>query len=370
MGKMLSMTKSREITWDDLGSLAIGCGILGTGGGGDPYIALLNVQALWRQGCRFQLIDPFDLDDDDLAAEAAFMGAPLVSQERLVSPEFCARSVRAMERHMGRPFTAVMSGEIGGANGVIPLMVAGVMDLPIVDADTMGRAFPEMQMSSFVIGGVSMCPMTMSDIRDNEVVITETADPVWVERISRVICTGMGSTASTCCAARTGRDIKDHGITGTVTQAINLGRAVRQANADHADPVAAVLAAERGVALFSGKIVDVARRTTAGFLRGEVAIDGLDGDAVSRFTVDFQNEWLVGRRDGELLVTVPDLICILDSESGESIGTDAIRYGQRVTVVSLPPPAVLTEPAGLAVVGPHAFGYDVEYSPLHGKGAS
>ena len=370
MGKMLSMTKSREITWDDLGSLAIGCGILGTGGGGDPYIALLNVQALWRQGCRFQLIDPFDLDDDDLAAEAAFMGAPLVSQERLVSPEFCARSVRAMERHMGRPFTAVMSGEIGGANGVIPLMVAGVMDLPIVDADTMGRAFPEMQMSSFVIDGVPMCPLTMSDIRDNEVVITETADPVWVERISRVICTGMGSTASTCCAARTGRDIKDHGITGTVTQAINLGRAVRQANADHADPVAAVLAAERGVALFSGKIVDVARRTTAGFLRGEVAIDGLDGDAVSRFTVDFQNEWLVGRRDGELLVTVPDLICILDSESGESIGTDAIRYGQRVTVVSLPPPAVLTEPAGLAVVGPHAFGYDVEYSPLHGKGAS
>ena len=271
---------------------------------------------------------------------------------------------------MGRPFTAVMSGEIGGANGVIPLMVAGVMDLPIVDADTMGRAFPEMQMSSFVIDGVPLCPLTMSDIRDNEVVITETADPVWVERISRVICTGMGSTASTCCAARTGRDIKDHGITGTVTQAINLGRAVRQANADHADPVAAVLAAERGVALFSGKIVDVARRTTAGFLRGEVAIDGLDGDAVSRFTVDFQNEWLVGRRDGELLVTVPDLICILDSESGESIGTDAIRYGQRVTVVSLPPPAVLTEPAGLAVVGPHAFGYDVEYSPLHGKGAS
>ena len=251
------MTAPREITWDDLEPLAIGCGILGTGGGGDPYIALLNAQKLWRQGRRFRLIDPFDLDDDDLAAEAAFMGAPLVGQERLESPEFCARSVRAMERHMGRPFTAVMSGEIGGANGVIPLLVAGVMDLPIVDADTMGRAFPEMQMSSFVIGGISMCPLTMSDIRDNEVVITETADPVWVERISRVICTEMGSTASTCCAARSGRQIKDHGITGTLSQAINLGRAVRRAHADHEDPIAAVLAAAKNLAAAGAQVVDV-----------------------------------------------------------------------------------------------------------------
>ena len=45
---------------------------------------------------------------------------------------------------------------------------------------------------------------------------------------------------------------------------------------------------------------------------------------------------------------------------------DAIRYGQRVTVVSLPPPAVLAGASGLKVVGPHAFGYDVAYSPLHG----
>ena len=363
------MTEAREITWDDLESLAIGCGILGTGGGGDPYIALLNVQKQWRQGHRFRLVNPADLDDDDLTAEAAFMGAPLVGQERLKSPEYCARSVRAMERFMGRPFTAVMSGEIGGANGVIPLMVAGVMDLPVVDADTMGRAFPEMQMSSFVIGGVAMCPLTMSDIRDNEVVIIETADPMWAERISRVVCTEMGSTASTCCAARSGRDIKDHGISGTVSQAINLGRAVRRAHAGHENPIAAVLAAERGISLFSGKIVDVARRTTAGFLRGEVAIDGFDSHGGARFTVEFQNEWLVGRLDGEVVVTVPDLICILDSVSGESIGTDAIRYGQRVTVVSLPPPPVLTSPDGLAVVGPQAFGYNLDYAPLHGKAA-
>ncbi len=360
---------TREITADELKSLAIGTGILGTGGGTHPYLELLNIEKLYREGYRVSLIKPTDLADDAVVAELGFMGAPLVTKERLPDPAHICKAVRMMEDHAGCRFEAVMAGEVGAENGVLPLLVAALMDLPVVDADTMGRAFPEMQMSSFVIRGVPLCPFTMSDIRDNEVLITEAADPLWVERISRVICTEMGSTASVCCAPRRGRDVKDHAVLGTVTQAINLGRAVRRARAAHADPVAAVLAAESGVRLFKGKVVDVARRTTAGFLRGETTIEGLDDFAGSRFRVAFQNEWLVGWRDGAVEVMVPDLICILDSVSGASVGTETIRYGQRVTVVSLPAPDVLTGVDGLAVVGPRAFGYDMDYVPLHPRGA-
>ena len=46
-------------------------------------------------------------------------------------------------------------------------------------------------------------------------------------------------------------------------------------------------------------------------------------------------------RDGKPVVMTPDLICVLDSVSGEAIGTETVRYGQRVTVVALPAPAVL-----------------------------
>jgi hypothetical protein len=130
-----------------------------------------------------------------------------------------------------------------------------------------------------------------------------------------------------------------------------------------------VLAAENGVSLFRGKVADVARRTTAGFLKGTVELDGLDNFAGSRFRVAFQNEWLLGWRDGTLQVMVPDLICILDSISGASVGTESIRYGQRVTVVSLPAPEVLTGADGLKVVGPRAFGYDMDYVPLHPRAA-
>ena len=78
-------------------------------------------------------------------------------------------------------------------------------------------------------------------------------------------------------------------------------------------------------------------------------------------TINFQNEWIVSFRDGQPLAMTPDLICVLDSVSGEAVGSETIRYGQRVTVIALPPPAVFLSPRGLDTVGPRAFGYDIDF---------
>jgi DUF917 family protein len=63
-------------------------------------------------------------------------------------------------------------------------------------------------------------------------------------------------------------------------------------------------------------------------------------------------------------VTVPDLICLLDTVSGEAVGTETIRYGQRVSVIALPAPAILMSPKGLQHVGPRAFGYDLDFKTI------
>jgi uncharacterized protein len=84
--------------------------------------------------------------------------------------------------------------------------------------------------------------------------------------------------------------------------------------------------------------------------------------------VDFQNEFTVGWIDGRLAAIVPDLICILDAVSGEAIGTETIRYGQRVTILSLPAAALLTTAEALLTVGPRAFGYDLDFMSAHQQG--
>ncbi len=351
----------REITEDDIESLAVGAWILGTGGGGNPYLSLLNMRVLYRAGKRVQLIDSEELSDDAHVAVIAGMGAPLVGIERLTDHRVFTRAATLMEEHTGRRFDAVMGMEIGGGNGVRPLMVAANLGIPVVDSDTMGRAYPEAQMTSVAVGKLRPCPMTVVDVRGLEAIVETVPTWKWAERVGRKIVVEYGSTASTCQPPRTGAEVKKWGIHGTTTKAIAIGQAVREAQRTHADPVDAILSVEPGRLLYKGKIVDVERRTTEGFLRGVARLEGMDEWRGSALRIEFQNEWIVASLDGEPLAMTPDLICVLDSVSGEAVGTETVRYGQRVTVIALPGPDIFLTPEGLAHVGPRAFGYDLDF---------
>jgi uncharacterized protein len=351
----------RTLEIEEIEALAVGAWVLGTGGGGSPYLGLLNMRQLYAEGARIQLMPPDDLADDDLVSVAATMGAPLVLQERLTDSENIARAVELMEEYLGRRFRAIMSLEIGGNNSIQPMMAAAHLKRPVVDADAMGRAYPEAQMTSFAVGDLRPYPLSLVDPRGIEGIVAKVPSWKWMERLSRKMCVEVGSIAATCYATRTGAEVKRWGIKHTTTKAIALGQAIRRAQREHRDPVQAILDAEDGKLLFRGKIADVARRTTEGFLRGTAKLEGLEEWRGQNFELAFQNEWTVGWLDGGPVVMTPDLICMLDSVSGEAIGTETARYGQRVTVIALRAPEVFLSPRGLDFVGPCAFGYDIDF---------
>lgn len=90
-----------------------------------------------------------------------------------------------------------------------------------------------------------------------------------------------------------------------------------------------------------------------------------------RLRIPFQNENLYVIRESpgqpdEVVVTVPDLITVLDSQSGSAIGTQEYRYGLRVTVIALAGnPKWTKTPEGLACGGPAAFGLnDLQFTPI------
>ena len=351
----------REITADDIGSLAVGAWILGTGGGGSPYLGLLNMRRLYAEGHRVELMPADELADDDWVAAVSNMGAPLVGQERLTDSRTIARAVALMEEHTGHTFRGIMALEIGGGNSIQPLMAAAHLKRPVVDADMMGRAYPEAQMTSVAVGDLQPYPLTTVDVRGLEAVVDKVPTWKWMERVSRKICVEYGSIASTCKAPRTGREVKEWGIHGTTTKAIAIGRAVREAQRTHDDPIAAILAVEPGKVLYQGKVSDVERRATEGFLRGRTRFEGSGDWRGVGLRIEFQNEWIVAWLDERPIAMSPDLICVLDGVTGEAVGTETIRYGQRVTVIVLPPPPVFLTAKGLAHVGPRAFGYDLDF---------
>ena len=349
------------LTESDLDALNVGTWILGAGGGGDPYCGYLCARKLYREGHRVQIIAVDALDDDAWVACVNQMGSPLPAEERLADPDFICKAVKVMEDYAGITFSAVMPWEIGGSNGFQAINTAARLDLPLVDADAMGRAFPDASMTSFAVKGLTPYPLAMADIRDNAIVYTRAADWHWLERMRRQTCTALGALAATCNPPRTGREIKTASHLETVSKALRLGRTVLAARAEHRDPIGAVLELEGGVRLFGGRVVDVDRATTGGYLRGRLRIEGLDRDRGRGFSIDFQNEFSVGFLDGTPHVCTPEIICVMDSVSGDAIGTETVRYGQRVAVIALPAPPMLLTPRGLELTGPRAFGYDIDF---------
>ncbi|MGY2893199.1 DUF917 domain-containing protein [Deinococcus sp. UYEF24] len=348
---------------EDLPDIAFGAAVLGTGGGGDPHIGQLMAAASIRRNGPVELIRLEDLHDDDLVVPVGMMGAPTVMLEKLPSGQEALLALQTLETHLGRKVRALLSVEAGGLNSTIPIGVASELGLPLVDADGMGRAFPELQMVVMTLHGVSATPMGMADEKGNAALL-RTIDNRWTERLARTITIEMGGSSLTALYPMSGKQAKVATIPGTITLLADIGRAAREARQAHGDPVEAVRAVTHGFYLFKGKVRDVERRTVGGFARGVAVIEGLDTCAGQQCRLEFQNENLIATCDGEVLASVPDLITALDAESGEPITTETLRYGMRVVVIAMPCDPQWRSPAGLALVGPGYFGYDVPFVPV------
>ncbi|KAI0938669.1 hypothetical protein AcV5_000296 [Taiwanofungus camphoratus] len=376
----------------DLEWIADGCGVLGTGGGGSTYPPFLMARQLLRDGKKIRVIDPEDIAEDAIFIRCMFMGSPSVALERLQGGDEIPASTRAIMTYMGlKDIAGAISDEIGGGNGIQPMIVAGEMNKVVLDADLMGRAYPNMYQSlpgAFNIPG-GMLPCAISDGVGNTVLMPTAGNPKSVETILRTVSTEMGSKSGVSMAPLTRKVCQNYGVVRSVSQAWRIGRAIalcRKKNDLKGIP-SAILALQNGACLFIGKIIDVQREVRKGFTWGSVTIVPLLEDEeedvgspkiaipsygpADRMVIPFQNENLYAYIEPpngvrKTLVTVPDLITVLDSQNGTALGTPDYRYGLRVTVIALAgDPKWTTTPEGLLCGGPSAFGlHDLPFTPI------
>lgn len=352
-----------QLAEPNLEPLALGAAFLGTGGGGDPYIGKLMAKQAIRD-CGPVTVETLDeLPDDAVCAMSAVMGAPTVLVEKLPGQREQLAALKALESHIGDEITHVMCAEVGGMNSTLPIVTAARTGRPLVDCDAMGRAFPEIQMSTPTLAGIGASPMALADDKGNSVVV-DAVDNHWTERIARSVTIDMGAAAFIALFVQSGAQVKEAMIPDTLRLAESIGAAIIEARANHADPIGAALSQIGGFRVFQGKIVDVERRTVSGFARGRMETEGLGPDRGERLVVEFQNENLIATKSGEVVASVPDLICVLDSETGEPVTTEELRYGLRIQVVAAPCNEKWRTPEGLRLVGPRYFGYDIDYVPV------
>lgn len=355
----------RKLDIKDIEDIALGAALLGAGGGGDPYVGKLVAMGAIKENGPVTLLDPEEVDDDAVIVAIAMMGAPTVLAEKAVGRSEYDTLCQTMNQYLGKKISAIIPIEAGGVNSMLPIAASAKLGIPLVDADGMGRAFPELQMVTFTIGGINACPMALTDEKGNDVVFNA-VDNKWTEELARAVTMSCGGSVSVALYPMTGAQLKEYGVKNIITRSQKLGEAIRTVKdcGEDSTPEEHFLEFTEGYKLFKGKIKDVLRETRGAFNFGKVMLEGIGDHKGQEAFVEFQNENLLASVNGEILATVPDLVCLVDAETFSPVTTDALKYGKRVYVIGLKCFEMWRSEKGLELAGPRYFGCDTDYIPV------
>lgn len=324
----------------ELAALARGCALLGSGGGADPAVALAASAHAVREHGAVRIVALDALAEDGLVLPCGQTGSDTVATERMWNGDEGRLLCQRVERSLGAPVAALMPFEIGGANGLLPVVWAARLGLPLVDADGMGRTFPDLHRQAMHLAGIGATPVVVTD--GSSTVVVEALGDAIAARLARAIVGAMGGVAAVALYAMRGSQARAAAIPGSISRAHELG----------SEPLEAL------PVLFEGRVMEIVRRP-------EGASATL-GSGSRRMRLELRSGYVLALEDGAVAAAVPDVICVLAAGTGEPVPAHALRPGADVTVVALPAPAVWRTERGLALAGPEAFGYHVDRVPLGG----
>ncbi|KAL1852507.1 hypothetical protein Daus18300_012105, partial [Diaporthe australafricana] len=330
----------------DLELISTGRGVLGTGSGGPTHHEYLKILQALRtsESGRMRVISTKALRDEDMVCFGSWYGAPSVINERIAGGTEIPSGIDAVTKILGsESLDGIFIDEIGGGNGLSVFPTSVHYDIPVVDGDAMGRAYPTMYQATLSVYGHPLTPCALSDARGDVSVVMDTDTPIRLERFLRTAAIELGLGCAVCARPLPGSAIKPHGVPNTLSQEWYLGRAVHMARRRKSSYIDAIFGVCAGKLLFTGKIVNVRRYVGGGYTTGSVLLAPLededrDPDAHQsshgdrHMLIPFQNEYLYAAltdsegsdKDQNVICTVPDLISIL-GQDGEAIGSQYLR---------------------------------------------
>ena len=375
----------------DIDYLSLGCGVVGTGGGGSTRPFDILCKQYLNAGNKVQIVKSNVLDPECNVICVGFMGAPAMLAEKLMNGAELLGVVEQMKEHLKLTKDdkiALICGEIGGCNGLIPIIAAAQFaekndgqTIDLVDADYMGRAFPELQMITPSIHGKSIAPISCQDEYGAKAILADADDNKDAEMKMRIKCVELGMKIAVSLCPLKGKEVEKYAVLNSYEFAWKIGKIIYEAKEKNINPLLELQKSEdelikNSKIVYYGKIIQLMRENDEGFNRGTVKLQRINdrdcyGDNehnkyinAKHIYIDIQNENYLIRTEKETLITVPDLICMFDDDN-RPIATEELRYGLRATVMIFPAHSCLKSEAALKIVGPEAFGYEnTKYIPI------
>ncbi|MHC1771471.1 MAG: DUF917 domain-containing protein [Flexilinea sp.] len=363
----------------DAEDFARGCTFYGTGGGGDYAMGVTELVKQLDKGHEIACIDPQSLGDDMHSCCPFLMGSIAPEDPEEVKQrseiyglgpaeydytEAMVGSIRALEELMNHQIDALVPIELGGANASSCLCAAAEMGKWVVDGDYTGRAIPEIQQTTPYIFEKQLLPVTSFDCWGNISSISKTVNWRMTERIGKMIAAAGYSKCAQAGFFLTGKDTKEALIQGTMSECYAVGKALRLAAEEGRDPAQAAIDVAGGWIICRGKVTRKEWWDKIGYYWGTHTISGMGEFEGTEIKIWFKNENHMSWKNGEVFVTSPDMLQVVDTRTGMPYTNNKIEEGLEVTVIAMKARKMFRSERGLFILSPKAFGFDSAYVPV------
>jgi DUF917 family protein len=367
-------------TEQDCRDFLTGLKIMGTGGGGSPSSGMEMLSAALAEDLTLTWIDAADLADDVFSCTT--FGSGSISEDNPNSLEEIDQlgeklgvknkyghrapeaAVRELAQFTGTEIGAIVPVELGASNTPAPLVTAARMGIPLIDGDYSGRSVPEDMQASYFLKGIKPYPAAIVDWWGNIIILKEAASSEMVERIGKMLGVASYGTVFFASTLLSAKDTRETVVPGTLTLSYELGKAVRRAREAGESPIAKIIQRLDGWEFFGGRVTGKDWEDKDGVMVGINHIKGSGIYAEQTMDVWFLNENHVTWLDGKPYVFSPDLIMMVDPETGEAYTNTEIKAGDPVAVLGCKAFPAFRSAKAIDFSGPRYWGFDFDYTPI------
>lgn len=356
----------KRLLLQDVIDILVGCTILGTGGGGDLDEGLEAVKKAFDKNKEFKLLSFDEIQDEAYYVNPYFCGSisPSDEEQEKESNELIV-AVESLEEYMGKEFDGIISVEYGGDNTGQAMSAAAMLGKYIVDCDAAGRAVPELQFSTYSITGQPISPFSVATKYGDTVIFQKVLNDERAEALSRAMAVATDNTVGMADHPIQGKKLRTSVIPSALSYAGKVGKAQREAIENEENPIDKIIEAAHGYLLFKGKVnAGTQWEIKDGFTIGTICIDGIDEFTNHDFKIWYKNENMISWKNGEVFITCPDLICVVDNKTGYPITNPNCKEDQDVAVLGFKAHELWRSEKGLELLNPNFFGFDINFIPI------
>jgi uncharacterized protein len=332
-----------------MNDILLGATFFGSGGGGPVSVGQQIIQQILQYPKRPVLVTSTDVNDDAGMAISAFVGSPDAASSATMNYGVVAKTAYdTLDKQVSprKPFTHVLGAEPGAGNTFIPMAVAALNNIPLVDATGATRAIPTIPLTTFAAADLRISPIVLANPDHHMTLFVEDADQA-DPAIRGVISNNpaFGSMGGLALWAMNGTQMKQTAVLGTVTRALALGTFIRTNAMKSPDPVGAVVNFTKGYLLGRGTVQNVVEQSMGGFDFLSIIVQ-LD-NSKDQLYIYGQNENIFAyntSRPGPIAMG-PDSLCWLTADGTPFSNVEVSGYiGTPVALVGLPAPAQFRSP--------------------------